>query len=147
MVALCASCMQNGYLWSIQISIEIVMLTVTFNFNGKLLMCFEFMCAGLNSGLMVAQALCVTQRWGCLVLGVLSCVLPVLVWKSNPPLFQVTCPSSCVPGLTSSLIPDCFHLFPMYLSPRLPLSCAKVFRLSFTKALRHSLVLLSIRLV
>ena len=42
----------------------------------------------------------------------LSRELPVLFRKSNLPIISgFTCPSSCVPGLTSSLIP-CFHLFP-----------------------------------
>ena len=52
---------------------------------------------------------------GCLVLGFLSCEFHVLYWKVTLLLFQVTCPSSCVTGLTSPLIPDCFHLRPITL--------------------------------
>ena len=67
---------------------------------------------------------------GCLVLGFLSRKFPVLLWKVTLLSFQVTCPSSCVTGLTSPLIPNCFHLFPIYpnvsYSPRFPLSCARV---------------------
>ena len=62
---------------------------------------------------------------GCPVLGFSSCELPVLFWKVTFLSFQVTCPSSCVTGLASPLIPDCFHLchpFSCVYSPCLPLS-------------------------
>ena len=58
---------------------------------------------------LLCDACVVTSRWGCLVLGSVlwtSCFILKIILLS----FQVTCPSSCVPGLTSSLIPDCFHL-------------------------------------
>ena len=43
----------------------------------------------------------------CPVLG--FCLVNFMFYFENNS-FQITCPSSCVPGLTSSLILDCFHL-------------------------------------
>ena len=40
----------------------------------------------------------------------LSCEFHVLFWEVTLLSFQVTCPSSCITGLTSPLIPDCVHL-------------------------------------
>ena len=56
------------------------------------------------------DAVLVTPWWGTSCLGFLSCEFHVLFWKVTLLSFQVTCPSSCVPGLTSPLILDCFHL-------------------------------------
>ena len=56
------------------------------------------------------KLLSVTSQWGMSSLGLLSCEFHVLFWKVTLLSFQVTCPSSCVPGLMSSLILDCFHL-------------------------------------
>lgn len=55
---------------------------------------------------------CHTAVRSCLVL--VFCLVNFLFYFENLTSlsFQVTCPSSCVPGLTSSLITDCFHLFP-----------------------------------
>ena len=50
----------------------------------------------------------VTLRWGSSCLG--FSVFHVLFWKVTLLSFQVTCPSSCATGLTSPLIPNCFHL-------------------------------------
>ena len=52
----------------------------------------------------------VTTRWGMSCLEFFVSWFGVLFWKLTLLSFQVTCPSSCVTGLTSSLIPDCFHL-------------------------------------
>ena len=53
--------------------------------------------------------LTVTLRWGCLVFGI-CLVNSCFILKVTLLSFQITCPSSRVPGLTSSLIPDCLHL-------------------------------------
>ena len=69
---------------------------------------------------------------GCPVLGFLSCRFHVLFWKVTLLSFQVTCRSSCVSGLMSPLIPDCFHLhsFPdVYIVCVFPCLVARVFRL------------------
>ena len=55
------------------------------------------------------NAILVTSQWRCPVLGSVSWI-SCFILKVTLLWFQVTCPSSCVPGLTSSLIPDCFHL-------------------------------------
>ena len=57
----------------------------------------------------------VTTQWGVSRLEALSREFPVLFWKVTLLWFQVSCPSLCVAGLMSPLIPDCFNLFPVTL--------------------------------
>ena len=82
----------------------------------------------------------VTPQWGCPVLVLLSWVFHVLFWKVTLLSFQVTCSSSCVTGLMSPLISDCFHLcsLPSYIVCVFPCLVARVFHPACTSSPNHS---------